>query len=58
MLPYGDPRERRGALDSSMPRFPSQQLFILGTPVPDRKLHILAVREAAILRIMAPRVHC
>ena len=43
MLAYSDPRERQGALDSSMPRFPSQQLFILGRPIPDRGVHALAV---------------
>lgn len=38
-------RGRQGTLDSAMPRFPSQQLFILGMAILDPGIHALAAKR-------------
>ena len=53
MLRYSVNRGRRGAPDSAMPRFPSQQLFILGMSVLDPGIHVLAARSNCVAQPMA-----
>lgn len=42
---YSVNRRRQEAHDSTMPRFPSQQLFILGMSVLDPGFHVLATKR-------------